>query len=541
MAIVSISRIQVRRGQKNTGSGVPQLAGGEFGWAVDAQELYIGNGSVSEGSPSVGNTKVLTEHDNLFELSNQYIYKNGSIIITGVTQDAPIQRTLQERLDDIVNVRSFGAQGVGGSTDDTVELQRAIDQLFTGDGTTDIFTEQRVTLYIPAGTYKISSSLKLPPYSTLIGDGSEHTVIEQTANFPVLETVNGSRTTTSAGNQTNTSNNLQAKHILIKGLTLKSFNDNSALKVNSCSHSTFEDIKLVGNYDYVTPANTPYTNNYGIHLTTVNPIDSTVITCEDNLFKNIKIANDEGVQEGFETAVYSNTLNNVTNNRFENCSISYCNFGVRFDGPYNNSISNNEFKNIRTHAIHVVNGVGNSSINNNYTLVGNNAGPDSTPIHSVIQYDDEQNISIGDSFSRTKILAPNTLAFTPYITEIAGKIVYEQNFDLTINNLPYDPNFRTILRLPAESIKHYTVNYIYRSGAQNVLRHGVLELLCKPAAAAVSMTDTYEFVGDINFEPAVNFQALITTLGGYTTLLIQIKDEIINDNGTVQFQIRTQS
>ena len=95
MAIVSISRIQVRRGQKNTGSGVPQLAGGEFGWAVDAQELYIGNGSVSEGSPSVGNTKVLTEHDNLFELSNQYIYKNGSIIITGVTQDAPIQRTLQ--------------------------------------------------------------------------------------------------------------------------------------------------------------------------------------------------------------------------------------------------------------------------------------------------------------------------------------------------------------------------------------------------------------------------------------------------------------
>ena len=48
MAIVQISRIQVRRGQKNVGSGVPQLAGGEFGWAVDTRELYIGNGSVSE-------------------------------------------------------------------------------------------------------------------------------------------------------------------------------------------------------------------------------------------------------------------------------------------------------------------------------------------------------------------------------------------------------------------------------------------------------------------------------------------------------------
>ena len=44
MAVVQISRIQIRRGQKNLGSGLPQLASGEFGWAVDTQELYIGNG-----------------------------------------------------------------------------------------------------------------------------------------------------------------------------------------------------------------------------------------------------------------------------------------------------------------------------------------------------------------------------------------------------------------------------------------------------------------------------------------------------------------
>ena len=65
MAVVQISRIQVRRGQKNAGTGVPQLASGEFGWAVDARELYIGNGAVSEGSPQVGNTKVLTQYDNI--------------------------------------------------------------------------------------------------------------------------------------------------------------------------------------------------------------------------------------------------------------------------------------------------------------------------------------------------------------------------------------------------------------------------------------------------------------------------------------------
>ena len=83
MAVVSISRIQVRRGQKNVGSGLPQLASGEFGWAVDSQELYIGNGSVAEGAPFVGNTKLLSETDNLFEFANTYEYKTGTNVQTG--------------------------------------------------------------------------------------------------------------------------------------------------------------------------------------------------------------------------------------------------------------------------------------------------------------------------------------------------------------------------------------------------------------------------------------------------------------------------
>mgnify|MGYP000654353680 CR=1 FL=1 len=84
MAVVQISRIQIRRGQKNQGSGIPQLAGGEFGWAVDSRELYIGNGSVAEGAPAVGNTKVITEHDDLFTLANTYSYLNGVTVQTAI-------------------------------------------------------------------------------------------------------------------------------------------------------------------------------------------------------------------------------------------------------------------------------------------------------------------------------------------------------------------------------------------------------------------------------------------------------------------------
>ena len=129
MAIIQISRIQVRRGQKNQGAGLPQLSSGELGWAIDTRELYIGNGSVSEGSPAVGNTKLLTEHDNIFSLSNTYTYKQGGSIQTGTSTVSPITRNLQSRLDDTVSVRSFGLLG-DSSQDVTVALQRTIDQLF---------------------------------------------------------------------------------------------------------------------------------------------------------------------------------------------------------------------------------------------------------------------------------------------------------------------------------------------------------------------------------------------------------------------------
>lgn len=59
MAITQISKITVRKGRKEN---LPQLAAGELGWAVDTQQLYIGNGSLSDGAPAAGNTEVLTEH-----------------------------------------------------------------------------------------------------------------------------------------------------------------------------------------------------------------------------------------------------------------------------------------------------------------------------------------------------------------------------------------------------------------------------------------------------------------------------------------------
>jgi hypothetical protein len=190
MAVVQISRIQHRRGRAGIGTGFPQLASGEIGWAVDTQELYIGNGSVAEGSPAVGNTRILTQRD-LSAQSNllqqlQYIYKvNDTTISTGSTTGAPVGRYLQDRLDDVpVSGASFGVVS-NNVADDTVALQRAINQLFlnanhkasldTADG-----AKSRVYLNLAPGIIKTSGTIFIPSYASITGAGRNKTYIKYT-------------------------------------------------------------------------------------------------------------------------------------------------------------------------------------------------------------------------------------------------------------------------------------------------------------------------------------------------------------------------
>jgi hypothetical protein len=204
MAVVQISRIQIRRGKKNSGTGLPQLASGELAWAIDSQELYIGNGAVSEGAPAVGNTKVLTTKDlasesNLFGLV-RYTYKsNDPSIITGPS-NTPISRTIQERLDDRVITTDFGTIGTydpnntDPQADDTSALQRAIDQLFdNASGTAAESVQARVILEVPPGNYLLKSTLHIPSFTTIIGAGAGKTVFYYDPD-PVTTTITDGNT-----------------------------------------------------------------------------------------------------------------------------------------------------------------------------------------------------------------------------------------------------------------------------------------------------------------------------------------------------------
>lgn len=181
MAVVQISKIQVRRGQKNSGIGVPQLSSAEFAWAVDTQELYIGNGSVAEGAPEVGNTKILTEHDNILELAGSYTFAAND-----VSMSLSVARSLQTKIDEIeVSVVDYGAIP-DGSTDSTEAFTNALQELFLSSN-----DKYKKILKVPNGVYLFLDDLTVPSRVILRGENPLETVLEMGNNNIIFDTSSG--------------------------------------------------------------------------------------------------------------------------------------------------------------------------------------------------------------------------------------------------------------------------------------------------------------------------------------------------------------
>lgn len=407
MAVVQISKIQIRRGRKNTGSGLPQLSSGELGWAIDSQELYIGNGAVAEGAPTVGNTKILTEEDDLFEIAKNYTYREGDgSIVTGPDATNPIVRTLQERLDDNVNIRSFGTTGQI-TQDATVLLQRAIDQLYLNNGV-EASVNNRVKLELAAGIYKITDTIYVPPHATIIGAGSGKTVIQQeTAGKSVFTTVSDSST---PGNYVlDGEYNTQARNIRLQGLTLKCTVKANGLVLQSCRDSYFQDVQIAGSWTSTDGIDLDSSTSTSIGLG-INSKNGGVETVR-NEFTNCHI-------DGFMYGIVSNwdTNDNVwTTSNFTNLGYGFT-FGkdMLIDGnnangtsvgPTNNIISDCVFTNVYREAILVDEGTYNVSRNNKFNTCGNDGASDASPLYPIIRYTRLGNTSDGDFFSRTKVLS----------------------------------------------------------------------------------------------------------------------------------------
>jgi hypothetical protein len=571
VAVVQISKIQIRRGQENQGSGLPQLASGELGWAIDTQALYVGNGSVAEGAPNVGNTKVITEHDDLFTLANSYVYKEGNgVINTGVDATNPIKRTLQARLDDQVSVRAFGVNGVE-AVNCTLALQRAIDQLYLNGGV-EASTNNRIVLNMEAGVYTISDTIYIPPYTTIRGAGAGKTVIKQTSNNKaVFQTVNDSSTDGNpAADSTSTFNN-QARNITLSGMTLQAVGTSKGLVLQSCRDSDFNDIEIVGNWERgdILPLGSDNQED---------GVDSTKLTTDIGLSLNSKNGGVETVRNKFTNcsvinwayAIVSNW--DINDNVFVTCNFSDSGYGAVFGkdmtidgvpgagtafGPSNNIWSDCVFTNISRQAIYVKEGTNNVSRNNKYITCGNDVGADDQPVYSIIKYVKLGNASINDFFTRTRILSytqsidplvtPNILGNVVYIPEVEGPTNYVWGFEHQVTVL--SGQALTLFRLPQAINQAFEVNYTMASETYNAMRTGKLTIMLNgrtdvsAGTPRVEVSDDYHYVGDSVFLDSIYLDAILRDInndGNFDTLVVRSNSLMTSDDRT-QFKFKVET
>ena len=391
MAVLQISKIQIRRGTSGGGTGIPQLASGELAWALDTQELYIGNGSVAEGAPAVGNTKIITANDfttagNVLNLIKHIYRSTDTSVQTGPTANSPISRFLQDRLDDRVTVADFGAVG-DGVTDDTAAIQRAINQLFLNpsskaSGTTNSAVSARRVLSFNPGVYKITSTLFVPSYSTLSGAGNEKTILKlDGTSGPLIQFINDNSTIGVVSPLVNTTATTQPRTIRLEHLTLfVNSNSETALRMDASRDCDIFDVTIRGawNNDYNVAS-------IGIEMNS----KSSLVSCQRNHFSHVDIT-------GFSHAIYA--LGDIIANEFSDMHIDdvYRGFALGYNistnsfangttigqqfGPRDNGFNNIDFSNVKKQAVLLGLGSGNSFNNIILTNVGNDGNGNVSPI-----------------------------------------------------------------------------------------------------------------------------------------------------------------
>jgi len=552
MAVVSLSRIQVRRGKKNEGSGLPQLASGELAWALDTQEVYIGNGSVAEGAPAVGNTKLLTEKDNILAFATSYEYKaNTAYLLTGPTLTSGVKRSLQDRLDDFVTVKSFGCLGDG--TDQTDKLQRAIDQIFLNPASLLDLTA-RTTIKIPAGDYVVSSTITLPPYVTIVGDGIENTIIRKSTAGPVFKTV--SRQSSIGAPVTydvNTTKENQSNNVSLSNLAIQCADD-TAIDLFASRDCKFTDLKITGGWAH---GDTYDNNNCGIRMNS-----NATVTTRNNKFHNIKF-------ENVSFGIYSDF--NATSNLVTECTFNENYIGVALGwgfnidigplaifgspgqtvGPSNNNISKCEFDMIAHEGIFYERGDDNISNHNNFLAVGyplDGAGPDVdrlSPTTAMIRIGDSTrgNKSVDDYFSRTREYSLEGAYFnTPYIPEIQGR--HETQFGHDRLNLAPSGTPTVILQIPSDRPKRVQIDYIYTNTFESIVQTGTLMVLIDPAGSGqpANLNNEYDYSGPLGFSQSIAFTTELFNVDNtnltYETLGVSVVCNIPS-TGELQFSVKT--
>lgn len=526
MAVVQISKIQVRRGQKNSNSGIPQLSSAEFAWAVDSQELFIGNGSVAEGAPYVGNTKILTEHDNILDLANSYQFANDDNSITFA-----VPRALQNKLDEYVSVLDFGAVG-DGSTDCVAAFESAFTELFRNTN-----SNYKKVLLIPNGEYLFTSDIRVPSNVILQGETKLGAVLNIGSNNIRFITSTGLEL--SNFNSTNRPENVFFNNFKIKRVT-------GQLTCTGLANSVFKDVVFEGEYQLgntVTslvsePAAVFWQNDlFGIRTT-------------DLIFDNcIFLSNSVSIK-------CSQTVSFETNIVIDNCRFKVNDTAIYINGVSGQTnawkITDSDFEEVAKQAFRSTNGSYTVIEKSRLKNVGNGTNTAATPSDVMIYFGESIGNLVIDCFSnrlQNAGLNPSTISSTASYVEAYNSDKSSWS-DRIYSTIYLSDSFRPLAVLSAFN-KYHTINYTLRLGTHT--RQGQLwlsvgqDLSGEDNVSSVAVTDNFQyspqFITSEGGAMMTNFEFSASLRGnagdsGIETLVLSYKNPLATGSvGTISFDL----
>ena len=465
MAVVQISKIQVRRGKKNSSSGVPQLSSAELAWAVDTQELYIGNGSVAEGAPYVGNTKVLTEHDNIIELASSYEFASTDPSITDT-----VTRSLGEKIDEIeVSVADFGAVG-DGSTDCVSAFETAFEQLFRN---TD--TDYRKVLKIPNGTYLFLSNLQIPSNAIIRGETKNNVILNIDQNNISFITSDGLTL-----NDFNSSN--KPRNIEISNLTIS--RSSGEVDISGIADSTFTNLIIQGEHllagsvsDLDLEPGALTWNNVNFERATTN------VELYRCTFLNNSISLKCDQDDTFSTRIVVN-----------NCTFDVGHTAIYIKGEPGQGndweIFDSRFEEISTNCFKSTNGIGTKIIRCNFENCGNETNLASSPVHEIVYFGESTDNTVTDSMSnRFQSVGDTVNSSTVAVSEVFnGELVNFIDRNYAVITPTESPRTLAIF---STNNKFIQVSYNLRLGEFS--RSGIMSLNIDNVKQSVNITDNYSY------------------------------------------------
>jgi hypothetical protein len=555
MAVVEIAKIQIRRGDART-DGMPQLDTGELGWAISGTaaetttpELFIGN-RIQDGASVTTNTRILTVLDlpNIFGTSittSSYYFSGhrGIDIYTG-PGDTFLNRTVKEKLDDNVSLFDFVTEVnyLDPEFDFTVTLQRAIDELFLNSDKTS--ARARAALKIPAGEYSIASTIFLPAYASIVGEGKDKTIISMVSGAEALFQFVGLDSDPGLPEEIgDMSSGTSPRNITVSGMTLKYGEDVTVdatlplLRADASIDSIINDVKFQG----ISPYATTNVGNTGIDIRGQDGITSKNLRITNCVFDTLHY----GIKSDYDT---EGTV--IDSNRFENLSrgIVYFNDPQADIGPTKSRITRNIFNVIAKEAVLVA---GTSTqytdhilSENIYTNVGNNSsyaspglGDIGGQVTNVLFLATSGNVSDYDTFSRVTEVN-NTSTDVSFVLPVYGHVSLVDNRVKT-NTIDSGTADGTVVKV-AHSGDTTNVKVQYQITTSGISRWGDLTLICSsntltstldPNIKLVPITDNYNYFG--SSDTGIVFEATYNL----TTNAIAIRYTSNTASGTLTYQI----